>query len=123
MTGSQAIAYDRWRIDLMKKELGKIDSDLPLIEWGQGFRDMAPALDALEAELLNERVNHGNHPVLRMCAANAIVVKDPAGSRKLDKSRATGRIDGLQAMAQAFGIAARSVAAQDVYPDGQFLFI
>lgn len=119
----QAIAFDRWRIDLVKKELDKIGVDLPLIPWGQGFRDMSVALDALEAELLNARVNHGGHPVLTMCAANAIVIKDPAGGRKLDKGRATGRIDGLQAMAQAFGAAAQSIEAETVYADGQFSFI
>ena len=43
-----------------------------------------------------------------MCAANAVITKDPTGARKLDKSRATGRIDGLQAMAMAFGVAAGS---------------
>ena len=119
----QAIAYDRWRIDLMKKEFDKIGCDLPLVNWGQGFKDMGVALDALEAELLNARVAHGGHPVLTMCAANAIVVKDPAGSRKLDKSKTTGRIDGLQAMAQAFGVAAQSVDDQEVYASGEFSFI
>ena len=104
----RAIAYDRWRIDLLKKEFDRIGADLPLVEWGQGYKDMAPALDHLEAELLNSRVAHGNHPVLSMCAANAIVTKDPAGGRKLDKSKATGRIDGLQAMAQAFGVASQA---------------
>jgi phage terminase large subunit-like protein len=119
----QAIAYDRWRIDLMKKEFDRIGSDLPLVNWGQGFKDMAPALDALEAELLNARVAHGGHPVLAMCAANAIVVKDPAGGRKLDKGRATGRIDGLQAMAQAFGVAAMAAESQEIYASGEFTFI
>jgi hypothetical protein len=33
------------------------------------------------------------------------VTKDPSGSRKFDKSRATGRIDGMQALAMAMGIA------------------
>ena len=103
----QGVAFDRWRIDLLRQEFEKIGADLPLVEWGQGFKDMAPALDALEAELLNGRIAHGGHPVLSMCAANATTVKDPTGARKLDKSRATGRIDGLQAMAQAFGLAAR----------------
>jgi phage terminase large subunit-like protein len=119
----QAIAYDRWRIDLMKKEFDKIGCDLPLVNWGQGFRDMAPALDALEAELLNARVAHGGHPVLGMCAANAIVIKDPAGGRKLDKGKATGRIDGLQAMAQAFGVAAQSTEQAEIYADGGFTFV
>jgi len=100
-----------------------VGADLPLVAWGQGFKDMAPALDALEAELLNARVNHGGHPVLQMCAANAIVVRDPAGGRKLDKSKATGRIDGLQAMAQAFGAAAQAIESEAVYADGQFSFV
>ena len=119
----QCVAFDRWRIDLLKKELDKIGCDVPLIPWGQGFKDMAPALDNLEAELLNARVNHGGHPVLTMCAANAIVVKDPAGGRKLDKGRATGRIDGLQAMAQAFGAAAQAIDQQELYASGAFTFI
>lgn len=100
-----AIAYDRWRIDLLKKEFERIGVNLPLVECGQGFRDMSPALDAMEAELLNGRVAHGNHPVLTMCAANAVTSKDPAGNRKLDKAKATGRIDGLVALAMAFGAA------------------
>jgi phage terminase large subunit-like protein len=119
----QAIAYDRWRMDLMKKEFERIGFDAPLLPWGQGFKDMAPALDALEAELLNSRVAHGGHPVLTMCAANAVVLKDPAGGRKLDKSKQTGRIDGLQAMAQAFGVAAMAADEVSVYADGEFTFI
>lgn len=105
----QAVAYDRWRIDLLRKELSRIEINLPLVEFGQGYKDMAPALDALEAALLNARLAHGMHPVLAMCAANAVVTKDPTGARKLDKSRATGRIDGMQALAMAMGAASQSV--------------
>jgi len=104
----QAIAYDRWRMDILKKEFANLQVELPLQEWGQGFKDMSPAIDALEAELLNGRIAHNNHPVLTMCAANAIIQKDAAGNRKLDKSKANGRIDGLVAMAMAFGVAFNS---------------
>ncbi|WP_028605317.1 terminase large subunit [Ottowia thiooxydans] len=119
----QAIAFDRWRIDVLKKELERLDMELPLVPFGQGFKDMSPALDALEAALLNGQVAHGGNPVLQMCAANATVTKDPAGNRKLDKSRTTGRIDGLVAMAMAFGIAASSQAMSEGYSDGQFMFV
>lgn len=119
----EAVAYDRWRIDLLRKELDKIGANLPLVEWGQGYRDMAPALDALEAELLNGRIAHGAHPVLTMCAANATVTKDPTGARKLDKSRATGRIDGMQALAMAMGAAARAEESATMYEDGAFMFV
>lgn len=119
----QAVAFDRWRIDLLQKELDKIGCDLPLVAHGQGFKDMSISLDALEAELLNGRVAHGGHPVLAMAAANAVVVRDPAGGRKLDKSKATGRIDPLQAMAQAFGAAAQAIEQEDAYSDGGFTFV
>ena len=105
MLDVRAIAYDRWRIALLQKELDALGITLPLIEYGQGYKDMSPALDTLESELLNARIAHGMHPVLRMCAANAIVAKDPAGNRKLDKHKATGRIDGLVALAMAMGVA------------------
>jgi phage terminase large subunit-like protein len=101
----RAVAFDRWRMDVFKKELDAIGCDLPLVPFGQGFKDMSPALDALEAELLNKRIAHGGHPVLTMCAANSTITKDPAGGRKLDKSRSTGRIDGMQALAMAMGVA------------------
>ncbi|MFV3383826.1 terminase large subunit [Pseudomonas sp. NY15354] len=116
-----AIAYDRWRIDVLKKELERLGLELPLVPHGQGFRDMAPALDALEAELLNGRVAHGGHPVLTLCAANAVAVKDPSGNRKLDKSRRTGRIDGLQALAMAFGAAQVAEAPADL--DTEVFFV
>jgi phage terminase large subunit-like protein len=99
----QSIAYDRWRIDIFRKELTNIGVELPLIEYGQGFKDMSGAVDALESELLNARLAHGNNPLLTMCAANAVVAKDAAGNRKLDKSKATGRIDGMVALTMAFG--------------------
>jgi phage terminase large subunit-like protein len=104
-----AIAYDRWRIDLMKREFDRIGLDLPLMSHGQGYRDMSPALDSTESELLNARIAHGGHPVLTMCAANAIVAQDPAGNRKLAKDKSSGRIDGMVALAMAIAAASGEV--------------
>ena len=109
-----AIAFDRWRMDVLQRELDRLGLCLPLVPFGQGFKDMSPALDTVEAELLNKRLAHGMHPLLTMCAANATVTKDPAGNRKLDKSRTTGRIDGMQALAMALGI---SQTAEAPTPD------
>lgn len=116
----QVIAYDRWRMDVFQKELDRAEIELPMAPWGQGFKDMTPALEALEDELLNHRVAHGGHPVLTMAAASACVSSDPAGGRKLDKARSTARIDPLQAMAQAFGVmAARTQIEQQREPEYQ----
>lgn len=99
----QTIAFDRWKMAYFRKDMDSMGVEFPMTEHGQGFKDMAPALDLLESELLNGRLRHGGHPVLTMCAANAVVTKDPAGNRKLDKHKATGRIDGMVALAMALG--------------------
>lgn len=106
----EKIAFDRWGFKFLKPWLLKagftddVLDDL-FVEFGQGFASISPALRDLESALLNEKVRHGNHPVLSMCAANAIVTPDPAGNRKLDKAKAAGRIDGMVALTMAFGVA------------------
>ena len=103
------IAFDRWRMDRLQAEFERAGIELPLEPFGQGYVSMAPALDALESELLQEKLKHGGNPVLAMCAANAVALPDPAGNRKLDKSKATGRIDGMVALAMAVGLEAQNM--------------
>jgi phage terminase large subunit-like protein len=38
-----------------------------------------------------------------MCAAGAVAERDPAGNRKLNKSKSVSKIDGLVALAMALG--------------------
>lgn len=102
------VAFDRWRMDVLQKELTERGADLPMVPFGQGFKDMTPAVDALESALLNHKIRHGNHPVMNMCAANAVATRDAAGNRKIDKAKSTGRIDGIVALAMAMGRAASS---------------
>jgi phage terminase large subunit-like protein len=110
----QAVAFDRWRFDLLKKEFDEIGVELPLLPFGQGFKDMAPAIDSLETLLLNEQMAHGANPVLTMCMANARIEKDAAGNRKMNKAQATGRIDGAVALAMAVGVMTASVENNDI---------
>jgi len=112
--GIIALAFDRWRIDDMRRELdeigiatwihGKDDPSeelLCLIPHGQGFKDMSPAVEVLEDAVSSAALRHGDNPVLNMCAANATVTTDPAGGRKFDKRRQYQRIDGIVALAMA----------------------
>lgn len=113
----QKIAFDRWnwkhfRPWLLKAGFTEEMLERHFVEFGQGFQSMSPALRDLEAELLNERVRHGGHPVLGWCAANAVVQSDPAGNRKLVKPNSSGRkvksfgrIDGMVALTMAMGVA------------------
>jgi phage terminase large subunit-like protein len=104
------IAFDRWGMKYLRPwliEAGFTEERLDDLfeEFGQGFQSMSPALRDLESVLLNGKLRHGTHPVLTMCAANAVVSTDPAGGRKLNKAKAAGRIDGMVALTMAFGIA------------------
>lgn len=99
----KAVSFDRWRIDVLKRELSAIGAELPLVEFGQGFKDMTPALESLEALLLAGKVRHGANPAMDMCAENAVVDMDAAGNRKLTKVKSTGRIDGMVTLAMAVG--------------------
>lgn len=103
----QGVAYDRWRIEDLKKILGDEGIELPMKPWGQGFKDMGPAVDALETAILDAKLRHGGHPVLTWCCANCVVQVDPAGARKLDKAKSLDRIDGMVALTMAIGLHAR----------------
>jgi phage terminase large subunit-like protein len=101
----EALAFDRWRIGDLKRELDAIGLALTLEPHGQGFKDMTSAVDVVERLVTQHKLRHGLHPVLTMCALNAVVTRDPAGGRKFDKSKSGGRIDALVAMAMALNLA------------------
>ena len=107
----QQIAFDRWNWRhfkpwLLKAGFSEEYLEKHFVEFGQGFQSMSPALRDLESALLNQKVAHGKHPVLSMCAANAVVQTDPAGNKKPAKHKSRGRIDGLVALTMAMGVAA-----------------
>jgi phage terminase large subunit-like protein len=115
----QGLIFDRWGIQSLLREFDRIGfqaheanekargSGLRLIPWGQGFKDMGPAVTALERAVLDGDLVHPNNPLLNWTVANAIVTTDPAGSRKLDKEKAKFRIDPVVALAMLLGAKAR----------------
>lgn len=120
------IAFDRWNFKhltswLLKEGFTEAEIKEKFAEFGQGFQSMSPALRHLEAEILNSRLAHGNHPVLTMCAANAVVQTDPAGNKKLAKNKSSGRIDGMVALAQAMGVAVSEPEVRK--PDFQMIIV
>jgi phage terminase large subunit-like protein len=115
------IGFDRWNMRHLTPWLIEAGLSEALIEdrfedFGQGYVSMSPALRTLESILLNERMAHAGHPVLTMCAANAVVKGDEAGNRKLDKKNSRGRIDGMVALAMACAVAEEDTKAGRVFP-------
>jgi len=115
------LAFDRYNMRhlrpwLIKAGMSETLIDERFVDFGQGFVSMSPALRVLESLLVNDKMRHGNHPVLTMCAANAVVKADEAGNRKLDKKRSRGRIDGMVALAMAVSVANEDQSQNRVYP-------
>lgn len=113
------VAFDRWNMRFLRPALERAGATAAemerFVEFGQGFQSMSPALRALDQVLLNGRMAHGGHPVLTMCAANAVVKSDPAGNRKLVKLAPNRRIDGMVALAMAVAMAGEPVEAEPAF--------
>lgn len=102
----KSLAYDLWRIQdlIMLLDQEGVDLGDKLKSFGQGYKSMSPALEEFERLLLNDSIRHNNNPVMTWNAANAVADTDPAGSRKINKQKATGRVDGMVAAIMATGI-------------------
>jgi len=105
------VAFDRWNMVHLKPCLlrsGFYEDEIEekFVEFGQGTKSMSPAIRTLESMLLDAKLKHGNHPILQMCAVNAVTVMDDTGEagRKFTKRKSSGRIDGMVALAMAVGV-------------------
>lgn len=117
----QKIAYDRHRMEDLKPFLmdegfqTDVKGNLELFEpFQQGFISMAPAVDALETAVDNDQLRHGGNPVMAWNITSSRTVMDSVGNRKLDKSKAKGRIDGAVSLAMAMCLATKALPKIDL---------
>lgn len=115
------IAYDRWQAMMLIQDLR--DDGFSMVPFGQGFKDMSPATKELMRMVLERKLNHGNHPVLRWNMDNAYVRTDPAGNIKIDKEKSTEKVDGAVALVMALDRAIRSQNSGSVYDDDRGLLL
>jgi phage terminase large subunit-like protein len=103
------IAIDPYNAHDIGQQL--IDEDgFRVVEFRQGYLSMSAPCKAFEAAILELRLLHGGHPVLRWMAGNAATTIDPAGNVKPAKNRSGDRIDGIVAAIMAL---ARAQLAQE----------
>jgi phage terminase large subunit-like protein len=81
---------------------------------------MDPAVRTLEDLALKWTLRHDANPVQTWCNDNVRIVMDAAGNRKFDKQKATGRIDGIVALAMAANLAMASKPQEPTY---QMIFL
>lgn len=105
------IAHDRWNATMMVQTLE--DDGFTMIPFGQGFKDMSPPTKELMRLVLEHKIAHGGHPVLRWNMDNAFVRTDPAGNLKLDKEKSTEKIDGAIALIMGLDRAMKNQSGGD----------
>ena len=88
-------------------------------------QDMSPPTKELMKLVLEERIAHGGHPVLRWMMDNIYIRTDPAGNIKPDKEKSTEKIDGAVATIMALDRAIRcgNDTSESVYDSRGLLFI
>ena len=109
------IAFDRWGAVQMVQNLEGMG--FTVVPFGQGFKDMSPPTKELMKLVLEKRIAHGGHPVLRWNMDNIFIRTDPAGNIKADKEKSTEKIDGAVATIMALDRAIRcgNDAGESVY--------
>ena len=117
------IAFDRWGAIQMVQNLEGMG--FTVVPFGQGFKDMSPPTKELMKLVLEKKVAHGGHPVLRWMMDNIYIRTDPAGNIKADKEKSTEKIDGAIAAIMGLDRAIRcgNVSTASVYDDRGILFI
>ena len=107
------IGYDRWNASMMVQNLE--DDGFTMVPFGQGFRDMSAPTKELMRLVLERKINHGGHPVLRWNMDNAYVRTDPAGNVKIDKEKSTEKVDGAVALVMALDRAMKNMNGGSIY--------
>ena len=107
----QDIGFDPWNANQMLTDLH--GEGVPVKPMRQGFGTLAAPTRDLERLVIEQQLEHGNHPVLDWMAGNAVVTSDPAGNIKPAKDRAVEKIDGIVALIMANGL----MIAREVEPD------
>lgn len=96
------IAFDRWGAGQIAQRIQELkDDESFLVQFGQGFASMSPAMKDAEDLILTQKLAHGGNPVLNWMADNLVAKEDPAGNRKPDKQRSREKIDGMVALLMA----------------------
>lgn len=115
------LCFDRWGASEVIRRVS--DSGLIVIPFPQTFVAMSPSTKELVKLIIEQRVLHGDNPILRWNADNVVVETDSSGNLKPSKKKSTQKIDGIVAMIMALDRALRHNENKSVYSERGLLTI
>lgn len=95
------IAADRWNATQLITQLQ--GDGFEVVAYGQGYKDMTAPTKELIKLVVEGKLRHHGHLVLRWMAANTATEQDAAGNLKPSKKKSTERIDGIVGVIMALG--------------------
>lgn len=113
------IAVDRWNATQIATELQGDGFNVEF--FGQGFASMSGPSKEFERLVIEGKLHHGGHKVLRWMASNCAAEMDAAGNIKPSKKKSTEKIDGVVATIMAVGM--NLDAVDDGFDPEQLSFI
>ncbi|HYG02117.1 MAG TPA: terminase TerL endonuclease subunit [Chryseosolibacter sp.] len=97
-----ASAYDKWNAQMLVNKFN--ERGMKFMEFGQGIAAQSEPTKLLKRLVLNGKIRHGGHPVLRWNISNVTIRMDANENIMLDKAKSSEKIDGARAKVNAVGM-------------------
>ena len=116
-------AFDRWNSSQLVINLMNEGAKMNPI--GMGFISQNLPTKMLEGLVLDKKLNHGGHPVLKWMMSNIVLQEDPAGNIKINKGKSKDKIDGIAALIMALAEYMNTLedGGASIYEDRGLLFL
>ena len=117
------IVFDPWNATQLTQRL-EGGYNFTMVQFRQGFHSLTSPTKELERLILEKKIAHNGHKVLRWNFDNLVVEIDAGGNIKPSKKKATEKIDGCVALIMALDRAIKnSVNQSSVYDERGLIFI
>ncbi len=96
----QAYRIDQ-RINSKLEQIAALHAGFTMVPFGQGFASMSTPTEEFYRLLMEGKIVHAGHPVLRWMAGNVVIETDAAENIKVTKAKSKEKIDGIVASIMA----------------------
>jgi phage terminase large subunit-like protein len=117
----EGLGIDLFNAHSIATSLAEQNVPVELIRFGMLSMSMPSKL--LETLVLDERIDHGGHPVLRWMASNVAIRRDSSENYMPCKQASANKIDGIAAAVMALAMASRGPAQKAYQGSGDLLIL
>lgn len=115
------VGFDRWGAEYIVSQLD--ERGMKVVPCAQTVGGLSSPTKELLNLILQGKLIHGGHPILRWNADNVVVETDPAGNIRPSKKKSVHKIDGIIALVMALDRAIRNKNKSSVYEERDIVVI